>query len=133
MRSAARRSLAHAAASVVACCLLACNERPAAVDAAPTQAPVAQRPSQGGVPKQVIAALQAAGAACKTAHPELAGRGMYMPKATLSTDRSGLLTMAVEPGAQPVFDTCLVEQIRASKTTLLAPISNLVVPMGFSL
>jgi len=133
MRDAARRSFAHATVSVVACCLLACNERPAATDAAPTQAPVAQRPSQGGVPKQAIAALQAAGAACKTAHPELAGRGLYMPRATLSTDPAGLLTMTVEPGAQPVFDRCLVEQIRASKTTPLAPISSVVVPMGFSL
>lgn len=85
------------------------------------------------MPKQVLAALQAAGAACKAAHPELAGRGMYMPKATLSTDGTGLLQVTVEPGAQPVFDACLVEEVRKSHTTILAPIAQMVLPMGFSL
>jgi hypothetical protein len=133
MRDAARRSKGSISAIALAWAIVACTERSPAVDVAPAVTPVGQRPSQGGVPKQVISTLQAAGVACKAAHPELAGRGMYMPKATLSTDQVGLLQLSVEPGTQPIFDACLVDEVRKSHTTLPTPIAGVVLPLGFSL
>ena len=95
--------------------------------------PIARRPSQGGVSKQVLAALNAAGNACKARHTELVGQGLYKFQVEVSVDETRHLTAAVASGRHAAFDNCLVTHIRSSKTQVAQPFAPMVVPLGYML
>ena len=119
-----------ALAAVLSCA--ACG-REGATPPAPRAIPTAARPSVGGVPKQAVATLMKAGAACKQRLPSLAGRGLYRVSAVLQTGDRGLLRMEVADGSLAAFDTCLVETVAASATALPEPLTPTHLPVAFKL